>query len=159
VAGLGITALEGLITDVLQMEQHDFHDLVETRIVLEKQTAAFAAIRRTDDDIVKMTNALHAYDAKVKANEPAIEEDLMFHLAIAEASKNGALKSLMMIITPDIVSNFVNLRVCENDKIYKSQNEHELILRHIINQDADAAGAAMILHLNDVLDFSRTKLL
>jgi len=30
VAGMGIAALEGLITDVLQLEESDFHSLVET---------------------------------------------------------------------------------------------------------------------------------
>ena len=105
---------------------------------------------------MKMTNALNAYHAKVKAHEPAIEEDLMFHLAIAEASKNGVLKSLMMIITPDIVSNFINLRVCENATILKSLDEHENILQHIINKDSEAAALAMGGHLGDVLEFSKS---
>ena len=156
VAGMGITALEGLITDVLQIDQSDFHDLVETRVILEKQSASLAATRRTDDDIVKMRNALQAYNKQVESGHPAIEEDLLFHLTIAEASKNGVLKSLMMIITPDIVSNFIKLRVCGNDKILRSINEHQIILDHIINQDAQAASVAMETHLKDVLDFSKS---
>jgi len=148
VAGIGITALEGLITDVLQIDQSDFHDLVETRVILEKQTASLAASRRTEDDIVKMTNALQAYNKQVESGNPAIEEDLMFHLTIAEASK--------MIITPDIVSSFINLRICGNDKILRSINEHHIILDHIVNQDAEAASAAMETHLKDVLEFSKS---
>jgi len=156
VAGIGITALEGLITDVLQLDQSDFHDLVETRVVLEKQSASLAAIRRTEDDIIKMTNALEAYNKQVRAGNPAIEEDLMFHLTIAEASKNSVLKSLMMIITPDIVANFINLRVCGNDKIAKSMDDHQDILNHIVNQDPNAASLAMEEHLSDVLEFSKS---
>ena len=34
VAGLGITALEGLISDVLQLQGNDFHSLIETRVLL-----------------------------------------------------------------------------------------------------------------------------
>jgi len=156
VAGIGITALEGLISDVLQLEESDFHDLVETRVILEKQTASLAALRRTEDDIAKMANALQAYNDQVKLGNPAIEEDLMFHLTIAEASKNGVLQSLMMIITPDIVSNFINLRVCGREKIIKSGEEHQIILDHIIDQNAEAASTAMELHLADVLAFSKS---
>ena len=58
VSGLGITALEGLITDVLQMEGHDFHSLVETRVLLETNSAQFAALRRTDEDIKAIKKAL-----------------------------------------------------------------------------------------------------
>lgn len=158
VAGLGITALEGLITDVLQMDQSDLHDLVETRVILERQTASLAAIRRTDEDIISMTNALNAYNRKASNGESAIEEDLLFHLTIAEASKNAVLKSLMMIITPDIIANFLTLRVCGQEKILKSQDEHQVLLDHIINQDADAASHAMQCHLNDVIEFSRKSL-
>jgi len=37
VAGMGISALEGLFTDVLQLENSDFYSLVETRVMLELQ--------------------------------------------------------------------------------------------------------------------------
>jgi GntR family transcriptional repressor for pyruvate dehydrogenase complex len=154
VAGIGIAALEGLITDVLQIEEHDFKSLVETRILLEKQTARLAASRRTDLDIKKLKNALAAYELKIEKGETAVEEDLLFHIKIAEAGKNKVLKSLMMIITPDIVSSFNKLKVCSTKNIYKALDEHKLILKHIIDQNPDEAAKAMGLHLKDVLDFS-----
>ena len=120
VAGIGITALEGLISDVLKLEDSDFSDLVETRVLLETQAARTAAMRRTTDDIVNMKNALDAYEAKVKQDVPAVEEDLLFHLTIAEAGRNTVLKSLMLIITPDIVKNFTKLDVCKDGRFYRS---------------------------------------
>ncbi len=154
VAGLGISALEGLITDVLKIEQSDFKSLVETRVILEKQSAYFAALRRTDEDIVEMSNALEAYQANINSGMNAVEEDLLFHLKIAEASKNSVLKSLMMIITPDIVNSFISLEVCDDRNIEKPLDEHRRILQCIINQDAEAAADAMQEHLQDVLDYS-----
>ena len=62
VSGTGIVALEGLITDVLKIEEVDFQSLVETRVLLEKEAAALAAKRRTDADIVSMDLALRAYE-------------------------------------------------------------------------------------------------
>lgn len=155
VAGLGITALEGLLTDVLKVEQSDFKSLVETRVLLEKQIAYYAAERRTADDIVEMTRALDAYREKIKLNEPAVEEDLMFHLKIAEASKNSVLKSLMMIITPDIVTSFISLEICTERENIKPLEEHEHILNCIINQNPEDASLAMETHLKDVLVFSK----
>ncbi len=155
VAGIGITALEGLITDVLKLEDSDFSDLVETRVLLETQAARTAAMRRTTDDIVNMKNALDAYEKKVKQGVPALEEDLLFHLKIAEAGRNSVLKSLMLIITPDIVKNFTKLDVCKDGRFYKSLEEHKVILEHIVNQEPELAAKAMEEHLQDVTDYSK----
>lgn len=154
VAGLGIAALEGLITDVLQLEESDFASLVETRIMLEIQCVRLAAERRTADDLVKIERALEAYEKKVSEGKSAVEEDLMYHLSIADASKNGVLKSLMMVITPDIIKHYVTYRVCDDKTEFKAHLEHEEILRNIRDQDVDGVEAAMRRHLRDVADFS-----
>lgn len=154
VSGMGLVALEGLITDVLKLEKSDFTSLVETRVILETNAAKLAATRRTDADILAIKNAILAYEKKIKNQERAVEEDLMFHLQIAEASKNTVLKSLMLIITPDIVNNFVNYKVCSEETELKALSEHQKILDYIIQQDGDAASAMMNEHLQDVLNFS-----
>lgn len=155
VAGLGITALEGLITDVLKLEGNDFHSLVETRVLLETSLARLAAERRSDDDIVSISKALEDYDKAVARGEAGVEEDLLFHLELAEASKNSVLKSLLLIVTPDILTYFKENDVCGGDRPKSALNEHHVILDHIINQDADKAAEAMKEHLNDILNFSR----
>ena len=156
VAGMGLRALDGLIRDVLKLETTDFASLVETRVLLEVHAARFAAQRRTADDIIAIKNALNEYETKIEAGEPAVEEDLLFHLAIAEASKNKALNSFMLIITPDIIQNFIDLKVCDERRFQKTVHEHQEILDYIIDQDAEAAGNAMRAHLSDVLEFSTT---
>ncbi len=155
VAGIGITALEGLISDVLKIENSDFASLVETRVLLETETARLAALRRTDEDIKEIKKALNAYENIVKQDLPAVEQDLMFHLKIAEASKNSVLKSLMLIITPDIINSFNKLDVCKGGRFYSSLEEHKTILKHIINQNSEAAANSMNTHLQDVLEYSR----
>lgn len=150
VAGIGITALEGLITDVLKLEKSDFSSLVETRIILEVNAAELAAQRRTSEDITELEKALAAYEKTVRSGAQAVEEDLLFHLKIAEASKNAVLKSLMLIITPDIVKNFIQYKVCDDQTKFKAFYEHEQILAHITNKDSEAAAAAMRAHLQDI---------
>jgi len=155
VAGLGITALEGLITDVLEIEDTDFASLVETRVLLEIKSAMLAAERRTPDDIIALEKALKAYEVKLEQEGQAIEEDLLFHLKIAEAGKNKVLKSLMLIIIPDIIKSYATLKVCNSDTVTKTIDEHRQIINYIIKRDTEAVQKAMQLHLQDVLGFSR----
>jgi len=154
VAGIGFVALEGLITDILEIESSDFKSLVETRVILEKQSAFLAAQRRTTEDIAQISLALKAFESKIRKGLPAVEEDLLFHIKIAEASKNNVLKSLMMIITPDIVSSYINLKVCEKTNENVTLVEHKKIFDCIINKNDIEASDAMGLHLNDVSEFS-----
>lgn len=158
VAGLGISALERLITDVLKVEGNDFYSLVETRVILETKAARFAAERRTKDDIVSLSTALDAYERAVMLGNPAVEEDLLFHLTIAEASKNSVLNSLMLIVTPDIVTYFKENDVCSGSKPQSALEEHHIILEHIINKDAERAEQSMREHLSDILNFSNENL-
>ncbi len=154
VSGMGITALEGLITDVLKLEKSDFASLVETRVLLESHCAKLAAMRRTSEDITAIEDALNNYEERVKQGLPAVEEDLMFHLKIAEASKNSVLKSLMLIITPDIVNSFIEYKVCDDSANNKVVQEHKKILTYIVDQKGNEASEAMVEHLKDVLDHS-----
>ena len=156
VSGMGITALEGLITDVLKLEKTDFRSLIETRVILEANGAKLAAERRTPEDLIEIEKALIAYEGKVKLNQSAVEEDLMFHLKIAEASKNAVLKSLMLIITPDIVNSFIQYKVCDDAIDTKVIIEHQAIFQHIIDGNGEAASEAMKKHLRDVIEFGKS---
>ena len=154
VAGFGITALEGLITDVLELEGNDFHALVETRVILETNAVRFAAQRRTDEDLVSMTNALNSFEKALEEGKDTVEYDLMFHLKIAEASKNSVLRSLMLIVSPDIITYFKENNICVGNRPLRALEEHFQILEHITNQDAELAVQSMKDHLTDLLNLS-----
>lgn len=157
IEGMGIVALEGLITDVLKIEETDFASLAETRILLEIESAGKASERRSADDIVMLQSALKAYEDKIAEGLSAVEEDLLFHIKIAEASGNSVLKSLMLIITPDIVKHFTRFNVCRDDHATFVLAQHREILDHIIAQNSTGAQEAMRNHLKDLLDFSKIK--
>lgn len=154
VAGMGTTALQGLISDILNVDGNDFKSLVETRVILEIYSARFAAERRTEENILGIQKALDKYNGKLELGMPTVEEDLMFHLEIAEASQNKVLKSLMMVITPDIIANFIKYDVCGDDVKVERSKEHGQILKAIINKDPDRAGQLMEMHLKDIKAFS-----
>ena len=157
IEGMGIVALEGLISDVLNIEETDFKSLVETRLLLEIESAGKAAERRTVDDLIILKGALKEYEDKIAEGVSAVEEDLLFHLKIAEASGNSVLKSLMLIITPDIIKSFTTLNVCKEDRIHSTLNEHKEILDQIIAQNSEGARTAMRNHLKDIIEYSQER--
>lgn len=153
VAGMGLPALEGLITDMLSLHNNDFKSLVETRVLLETQGAILAAKNRTIEDLVELQKALEAHREKVLRNEDAVEEDLLFHIKIADAGKNSVLKSFLMIITPDIVGFFKKHDVCGDGLVEAAIQQHEMILEHIRNQDHVKAGEAISDHLSNIVEY------
>ncbi len=159
VAGLDISVLEGLISDALQIESYDFYSLAESRLILEISIVKLACQRRTGEDLNLIEKCIDAYENKIKTGVPAVEEDLRLHRQIAEASKNMVLKSMMLIIAPDIMTNYRKYRTC-NDTTLRSvaAMEHRLLLEYIRNQDEDAAVTMMTQHLKGVMEYARSQI-
>ncbi|MDA9234499.1 FadR family transcriptional regulator [Polaribacter sp.] len=131
VANIGVIAMNGMIEDILRLEDPDFKSLVETRILLELKTARLAALRRTDKDLVELKVALEAYKEKVLNGEDAVQEDLLFHLAIAKASGNSSMNNFMLIIIPEIITNFEKYHVCDKGLAQEGIKEHQAIYNAI----------------------------
>jgi GntR family transcriptional repressor for pyruvate dehydrogenase complex len=146
VAQIGVTAMNGMIEEILKLEDSDFKSLVETRILLELKTAQLAAIRRTDEDLIQIKEALDAYKTKVLKGEDAVQEDLLFHLAIAQSSGNPTLNRIMLIITPEIITNFGKYHVCDDDLSLKGIKEHQEIFNAIQDKDSEKAKEKMKIH-------------
>ena len=153
VADIGITALNGMIDDILSLPVPSFKELVEARIFLELKGVKLAAIRRTTDDLIRMEKALKAYSDKVNAGEDAVQEDLLFHLAIARASGNPTLNTFMLKITPEIINNFEKHHVCDKDTAFIGIQEHNAIIDAIRDNDPDAAKDAMKKHFKALYQY------
>lgn len=156
VAGIDISAMEGLIANVIKLNENDFFHLVETRVVMETYACSQAAIRRSTKDIDELAEALEEHRTRVDANLPGVKEDFTFHLKIADASQNKVIKSLMLTLIPDILEIYRKLNVCGDGRFYKSLDEHQTILDFITKQKPHEAEEAMRFHLKDVVEFSLT---
>ncbi len=146
VANIGVIALNGMIDDILRLEKPDFKSLVETRILLELKTAGLAASRRTEEDLKQLKSALEAYSEKVLNGQDAVQEDLLFHLAIAKASGNSSLNTLMLMITPEIITNFEKHHVCDKGMARSGIREHQDIFNAIKNQNPVEAKEKVKVH-------------
>jgi GntR family transcriptional repressor for pyruvate dehydrogenase complex len=154
VAAIGVSALESLIADVLKIDSYSFLSLVETRVMLEMSSIELACERHTHEDLISLESSLNNYLEKALRGVKAVDEDFMFHLAIAEASKNKVLKSLLLIIVPDILSNYSIFKVCDTVSS-KAVEEHRQLFLKIRDRDAVQAAAIMQEHLKGVMDFAK----
>lgn len=148
ISNLGRAALNGMIDQILNLPEPDFKSLVETRIFLEIKSVRFAAARHTSEDLKHIEQALENYRSKTLAGEESVEEDLLFHLAIAQASHNPSLNQLMLSITPQIITDFEKYHVCKSDMALNAIKEHEAIVDAIRTKDPDQAELMMKEHFS-----------
>ena len=153
VANIGVIALNGMVDDILQLKEPDFKSLVETRILLELKSVRLAALRRSDDDLKQIENALNAYSEKVRLGQDAVQEDLLFHLAIANASGNSTLNTFMLKITPEIITNFEKYHVCDANQAFMGIEEHQAVFDAIVKQDPTLAKAKMKEHFKALYQY------
>lgn len=142
-----------LMYGIKQDAVDDILHILELRISVEKSAAAFAAERRSEQDLKRIEQAHNDFLTSINHPEKlGREEDFRFHLAIAQASKNplfvgmfeqlsqgGIPRAKLMDIGGDQVKSNVYLT--------RIASEHQAIFDAIRDQDADAASSAMKQHL------------
>lgn len=152
-ADIGVVALNGMVSDIISLADPDFKSLVETRILLELKTVRLAAMRRTETELEQMKEALDAYSTKAIKGEDAVQEDLLFHLAIAKASGNSTMNTFMLTITPEIITNFAKYHVCDENQAFMGIQEHKDILDAIEEKDPKLAKEKMKIHFRSLYKY------
>ncbi|UXX77755.1 FCD domain-containing protein [Reichenbachiella carrageenanivorans] len=146
ILAIGLTGFNGIIDEIVSLDAPSFSELVETRISLELKMVSLAAQRRSETDLKKMREALEAFKAKITQGKDYLEEDLLFHLAIAKASKNSTMVSLMLLLTPPILSTYERDTVCEGDQVITEIKKHEDVYKAIASSDPTLATKMMNVH-------------
>lgn len=146
ILAIGLTGFNGIIEEIVTIDEPTFNELVETRILLELKAVKLAAQRRTDADLKQIKDALNAFKIKIIAGDDYLEEDLLFHIAIAKASKNKTMLSLMLLIMTPILITYDRDSVCEGDKVMSEIKKHEDIYLAIESKDEELATKMMNNH-------------
>ncbi|MFP4289211.1 MAG: FadR/GntR family transcriptional regulator [Bacteroidales bacterium] len=149
VSELGITILDGLLSNILTLEDADMKALVEARFMIEVETAGLAAERADQNTLNRLKSALDQYIIKVDQNHDAMEEDILFHIRIAECSGNPVLRSMIMVIAQDIIRQTRVIDGCKGGRTYQVIEEHKNILDAIDKGSISEAKQAMRIHLNN----------
>jgi len=124
--------------------------VVELRLALEGEIAAFAARRRTAGQMKTITQALKQIENDEREGKDGVDADLAFHRSIAEATGNPHFLALIEFLFNFLKSATATTRGYEATKASLSQEvklEHAAIVDAIAKQDPEAARAAARRHM------------
>ncbi|MDA3957933.1 FadR/GntR family transcriptional regulator [Oceanispirochaeta sp.] len=143
--------IEELMSSIPVSRDQKMADLMEARFILDVQCARLAAKRRTEADLKLIDERqqifLESFYTKNKSSA-YLEEDYLFHLAIANATRNHILVSLFSQLTPRIVTmEQPHLKQRDQD-FSRIPQEHQEIINAIKTGDPDKADEAMTSHRN-----------
>jgi len=132
---------------------HDALAVLELRISLEVEAAGLACARRTDQLLQLMRDSLDALNSRAVSVDYAVSADFQFHQQIALATGNRYFTDIMLHLGLSIIprTRVHSARHMPNAEPYLERltREHEDIYQAIARRDADAARAAMRLHLSN----------
>jgi GntR family transcriptional repressor for pyruvate dehydrogenase complex len=147
VARIGVKAIEGLLSNILQFEKPDIRSLLETRAILETNAAALAAERATAEEVRELEALLGDFRQNAERRLPTLEEDHLFHLKLAAMSKNSALLSMISLLTPEFIDLNRNFKERDDARFLRIIEEHAAIARAVALRDPASARAAMEAHM------------
>lgn len=154
ISGLHQAVKDSINTLLLLDKSDDWHELIEVRELLEPGIAYLAAERAEAKDIETLQKAVVTMDSAMRDSEAYISADNTFHQALARATGNEILMTL--------VEPIVGLLTVQRKRIFdvkegpqRGQSHHKRILEAVRSHDPEKARLASIEHLNMVRDASR----
>ena len=130
-------------------------EVVESRRTIEPGITRLAALKRTDEDIEQIREAITEMSSYQGDPAGLAKLDMNFHMAIAKATHNHLLPTVLKPIfklMPEIKSKIIKDVPNSRDDANKW---HLKILNAIIDKDAEKAYSTMQKHLDIALDHAR----
>jgi DNA-binding FadR family transcriptional regulator len=119
-------------------------DLAEIRLAIEPRTAALAAERRTEADLILMRTAIERMRAEAaRQTADFAEADLSLHIAIANAAGNPFMRSIGAVIAAALRASFQLSAPKDSDDYRATVAAHQQIVDAIAERDPVAAATAM----------------
>jgi DNA-binding GntR family transcriptional regulator len=151
---------EGFVTSlkrgisVRTFSKKDIRQIYDLRSLLEGYAASQAACYRVEDDLTEL-NAIHQLFTKAihdlgDSNTESIKEiarlNNAFHNTLIRASKNDHIVFLIskVIVLPLVFRSFFWF---DREKMLRSLDGHEILIRAIGDRDSDRAKTAMMEHI------------
>jgi GntR family transcriptional repressor for pyruvate dehydrogenase complex len=158
VASIGVDALEGLLTNVLKLEEKELEALNDTRSVLEIYAARLAAERAGDRQIEELNAVLQEMATKIEAGANSFDDDMVFHLKLADVSGNPILKSIITMLISDVLQFFKEFehragKQAVRNRLLNAIEEHRQIVEALKLGDPDKAAESMRRHFESARQF------
>lgn len=131
-------------------------ELTEARKLFESEAAALAATHMDDVTLAKLEKCIEDMrSVDVAASAAADQADRDFHLTIAAASGNGAIRHVIEVlwkIRDELQPiKMIHEAICTSDPAVRG-NEHTAVFEALRNRDPEAARTAMREHFNRLLE-------
>jgi GntR family transcriptional repressor for pyruvate dehydrogenase complex len=128
--------------------------ILELRISLETEASGLAALRRTDEQLAQLRQALDELAEGGQPGSDTVSPDFRFHHLIAVATGNRYFADIMSHLGATLIprARINSSRLAAEDLpqyLRRLSREHEEIYDAIARRDPDAARAAMRLHLTN----------
>jgi GntR family transcriptional regulator, transcriptional repressor for pyruvate dehydrogenase complex len=148
---LTVDRLVAPLVSVLAYRRDLRDELIDVRRMFEPAVARAAAARVTDDDLAALERVLDTQRRKRKSGQSAILEDTAFHAAIARATRNRVLMSIMATLN-DLLVESRKLTLRQKGRPERSIRGHEAVIAALRRRDGEAAAAAMREHIDEIAD-------
>ncbi len=140
--------VEKVFKYVIFCTQSGLGDILEMRSILEMEAVSLAAQRRSEQQLKNIKTALDVFVSSIQSSaEEFIENDMAFHISIADAAENivltYTLHAYREVILESIKRLFIPLEQRDPEGLLK---RHINIYESIAAQDPIAARKAMEVH-------------
>jgi len=151
---LDVDRLVAPLASVLSYRPDLQDELLDVRRMFEPAVARAAAARVTGEDLADLHRILEAQRKKLKTGRSALVEDTAFHAALARATRNRVVVSIMATLN-DLLVESRRHTLKQKGRPQRSVAGHEAIVAALGRRDADAAGAAMREHIDQIASLLR----
>jgi len=152
---LDVNRLVAPLASVLTYSHDLQEELLDVRRMFEPAVARAAAARVTEDDLAEMAQLIQAQRQKLKSGRSAIVEDTAFHAVLARATGNRVIVRIMETLN-DLLVESRKLTLKQKGRPARSLRGHENVVAALRVRDAEAAGRAMLNHIDQIADLLHT---
>lgn len=158
--GVGAFVMESLGRGAIRIEQTDLHDresfrsLFQLRMPLEIEAAGLAAVHHDSADLKKLDDSLAQMTGAEKWTDQGIVADLVFHRALAAATRNAYYPLFLGFIAERIslAINAARAAAILEEIVEITIAEHVAIRDAVTTRDPLKARAAMRKHIVGAAD-------
>jgi GntR family transcriptional regulator, transcriptional repressor for pyruvate dehydrogenase complex len=125
-------------------------ELLEVRLLLEIESARLAAIRRTDEDLELMRNAVVQMGKEIKNGQTGLHGDNAFHKAISEAGNNRVLQQFVSMCGDLLEVEREEHLLNSKEEAEKALKQHKELLKAIEAGDEDKSQQLMSKHIHSI---------
>ena len=129
-----------------QLHGFSYQHMFETRLILEVGAAGFAAERATGDDLATMAEEIAEMYATLKDPQQFLVHDVAFHRAVAAASGNPTLATLVEMVSA-ILYERRRETIARAHDFNEAVELHRRVYRAIRSRKPDEAREAMRDHI------------